>query len=507
MVTDTSAHFDWTNSSVTALAGGRDPLTALSELVGRLIHDATQAGVHGPPTDPFELAEAMGIILRPHHGVRDARLLSDSNTAAVPSVPATEAPLAHFVPSDQQLVIEYNPTRPRGRLRYSVAHEIAHALFADAVEAVRHRTPTGAIEELHDNDSWQLELLCNIAAAEMLMPSEAVAGVLNSDTDIDFLMAERARLNVSTEALMRRLVHGADRPLALAAFSRIDDRNGADLRCDYVLESRKWTSVWSEIGGGTGSMGAGPLRRGALFESRTPVGVPVAVGQTSRGRMELAGVQLAVQAVGVPAYPGNAFPRILALFEPAHGARSAPGALHFVTANIVDAPVAATGKADAVTSPANLVIAHVVSDAARAWGGRGVAAALKRRFPDVAESFHNWTIASPGNLSLGNVHIVEASSELAQPRFVIASMVAQRGYGPSATPRLDYDALAEALTKVAQVAADGGFEVHLPRIGAGQAGGRWDRIQYIIESTLLAQQVPTFVYTMPSPAWSGSSKR
>ena len=36
--------------------------------------------------------------------------------------------------------IEYNPHRPRGRVNFSIAHEIAHTFFEDCAEEVRNRS-------------------------------------------------------------------------------------------------------------------------------------------------------------------------------------------------------------------------------------------------------------------------------------------------------------------------------------------------------------------------------
>jgi hypothetical protein len=88
----------------------------------------------------------------------------------------------------------------------------------------------------------------------------------------------------------------------------------------------------------------------------------------------------------------------------------------------------------------------------------------------------------------------------------VVSMVAQRGYGPSATPRLSYVALSKALEKVSGLAASASAEVHMPRIGAGQAEGRWDLIQATIERTLLDRGVDVVLYTLPSgPPGAGGS--
>lgn len=453
-----------------------------------LLLAAADAGAVASPMNPFELAGLMGIGLRPHFDVADARLVAGSGPgapAAVSDVPAGGgAPLRRFVPSAQPLVIEYNPTRPRGRLRYSVAHELAHALFPDASAEVRRRTHTGAVKELSVDDGWQLELMCNIAAAELLMPTEAVEGLVNSATDIDFLMAQRAKFSVSTEALLRRLVHATDRPMALAAFSRVQDFSRSPLRCEYVLGSRSWAGSWT---------------RGTVVPADSMIAVPTAVGQTARGVVAdpSTGRDLSVQSVGVPTYPGRRLPRVLALAEPVDAAASPAERIRFVTADIADS-VRRLGSSD----HAAVVVAHVVPDSAHAWGGRGAAGSLAQVVPTAAKAFRQWTIADPENLTLGNVHLVEAQTA-AGHRVIVASMVAQRGHGPSATPRLVYIALAEALDKVAARAAAVSAEVHMPRIGAGQAGGRWDLIQAAIERSMLDRGVSVVVYTLP-PSRAGA---
>lgn len=486
---------EWTNASLQKLVEGRDPMAAMSALASQLLLAAADAGAVGTPTNPFELAELMGIGLRPHFDVADARLVAGraDDTSAGPASAADIAegpPLRRFVPSGQPLIIEYNPTRPRGRLRYSVAHELAHALFPDASEEVRNRTHTGAVEALAEDDSWQLELLCNVAAAELLMPTDAIEGLANSDTNIDFLMTQRAKFNVSTEALLRRLVHATDRPIALAAFSRLRDSRESDMRCEYVLGSRTWR---------------GSLARGAVVGSDTVLAVPMAIGQTAHGIVPLPQPDgdAVVQAVGIPPYPRSRMPRVLALVEPMEAVATSGEGIRFITHDLADA---LRGRDDPESTAAGkVVIAHVVSDAAHAWGRYGVAGTLQRHLPDAARAFHSWSIAAPENLTLGNVHVLDVPAADGS-MVAVASMVAQRGYGPSATPRLSYVALAEALEKVSGQAASAGAEVHMPRIGAGQAGGRWDLIQATIERTLLDRGVNVVLYTLPSgPSGAGGS--
>jgi O-acetyl-ADP-ribose deacetylase (regulator of RNase III) len=453
----------WTNPSVRALAGSGDPMAVVLARTRKLLLAAVDEGLTGPPIDPFDLAKLLGLELRPRADVADARIGPDDGDAA-----KSEGPLSQFIASKERLVIEYNPNRPRGRLRYSLAHEIAHALFPDVGDAIRHRTNGGAVPGFEGADSWQLELLCNVAAAELLMPLQAVEGLLQIDPDIDFLMANRTRLDVSTEALFRRVVSATHRPLALVAAHRITDALSSPLRVEYVLSSTTWTPS---------------VTRGYQLPHDGPLAEPTAVGQTARGVVSVAGEKLRAQAVGIPAYPGRSFPRVLGIVEPAEAPSTSPPGLKFVSSDITELPP---------TGP--VLVAHVVNDAAHAWGQRGVAKALARHYPRAASAFRSWTVASPDNLRLGNVHLVDVGQE--RPVW-IASMVAQRGYGPSLDTRLIYHALATALEQVSDAAKRADASVHIPRIGAGQAGGRWDLIEQEIDRSLVRAGLDVTVHTPP----------
>src|SRR5439155_16903778 len=135
----------WTNPSVKALAGSVDPIKVISDKTRGLVLRAMDDGWQGPPFDPFWLAQYLGLPTVPRDDILDSRVLAN--------------------PSGK-IEIEYNPNQPRNRIRFSVAHEIAHTLFPDYVRITRNRTGK-AIRP----DDWQLELLCNISAAEILMPA------------------------------------------------------------------------------------------------------------------------------------------------------------------------------------------------------------------------------------------------------------------------------------------------------------------------------------------------
>jgi hypothetical protein len=452
----------WTNSSVLIFANGRDPLAAAATAARDLLKAAQDAGMDAPPVDVVELAKLLGLSLQPANTVADAAI-------APSSVNIGPAVLQHLIPTDVPLGIAYNPSQPRGRLRFSIAHEIAHALFPDVAEVARHRTPLGALPQT-DDDAWELELLCNVIAAELLIPDDAVAGLLNIDTDVDFIMETRRRWDVSTEALLRRLVTSSKRDLSMIAASRAGDSPGSPLRIDYA----------------TGSL-AGQLHRGQSLPGIDGSSGPYAVGQTVKAAAEIGGAVWSVQAVGAPPFPGRSLPRALVLLEPAGRGTSDPR-ISYVTGDI-------TTLDDGVES---VLVGHVVSDSARAWSRRGVAAALARKFPQAAAAFRMWSIASPDNLRLGNVHSVELT--INSRSVIIASMVAQQGYGPGTTTRLQYDALRQCLTEISALARRHGADVHLPRIGAGQAGGRWDLIEADISGQLVDNGVAVTIHTLPGRA-------
>jgi hypothetical protein len=90
---------------------------------------------------------------------------------------------------------------------------------------------------------------------------------------------------------------------------------------------------------------------------------------------------------------------------------------------------------------------------------------------------------------LGKVRIVIAGKGLS-----VASIVAQKGYGGSSSPRIRYLALEKGLEHVAAAAAQMGASVHMPRIGTGAGGGDWLVIEELIRQTLCQRGIKVTVY-------------
>ena len=348
----------WTNESVLHFAGDRDPVEAVEDAAQKLVLDAVERDWRGPPFDPFELARILQIPVVAKQELRDAR-----------TIPVAGGKVA----------IEYNPTRPPQRLRFSLAHEIAHTLFPDVADAARYR----ANPQTGPPDAWQLELLCNIAAGEILMPTDSLSGLRAGELEIERLMGVRREYGVSTEALLRRATKLSVLPIAMFAASRTDPQKAASgFRIDYTVPSRAWSA---------------PVRPGQRRPADSVLAECTAVGFTAKRREDwsaaLAGIE--VQAVGAPPFPDQRFPRVLGLLRP-RGVRASPD-IEIVTVH---------GDATEPRGSGPGLIAHLVNDKTPNWGG-AFARALRERYPEAQEAFRAWVREDPDRLNLGEAHIAE----------------------------------------------------------------------------------------------------
>lgn len=430
----------WTNRSVLAFSEGADPVATMESRARELALQAMDEGWSGPPFDPLALAKWRGMMLEARGDIPDARL----------------------VPSEQdRLVLEYNPMRPRGRLRFSIAHEIAHSLFADCAEQVRHRggDPTAS------RDDWQLEVLCNIGAAELLMPSGSFTQLAGERLSIQKVMDVRKTFDVSVEACLIRLIKLARTPCA--AFCASAHQDGT-YKVDYVIPALGWDC---------------PIPVGLQLPSNSLVAEASAIGFTAVGQEEWVPDQpLRVECVGLAPYPGGLVPRVVGLLVAAEDATYTPPEIKEVDGDALR-PRGAGPK----------LVAHVVPDTNAAWGGNGFASQVRHRFPDVWTQFRSETLALHRAPALGEVFIGAIEKDV-----TVAHMVAQRGIGASGSQRLRYAALAQCLSEVRTKAQELGASVHMPRVGTGHGGASWDIVKELIAEELVDKGVATTVYRRPA---------
>lgn len=418
-------------------AGQLDPIEAIEAKARTLALQAMDEGWSGPPFDPVELAKLCGLKVDARGDIPDARL----------------------VPDNGKLRIEYNPTRPRGRLRFSIAHEIAHTLFPDCKDEIRHRST----EQRGQGDSWQLEVLCNIAAAELLMPLGSFSQFTDEALSIDSVMELRKEYDVSVEACLIRLVKLANRPAAAFCASH---HAKAGYKIDYVIPAAGWDS---------------PIRAGELVPKMSAVEDANAIGYTAKRDEEWNGNLIRVECVGLAPYPGTVVPRVVGLILPRTSSKYTPPTLEEVRGNVLEP------RGDGPK-----IIAHVVPNTKALWGGRGVAAAVRKRYPSSYEAFKSITTNAGRLPTLGEVVIADVGDDIN-----IAHMVAQRGFGPSTTPRLSYTALSSCLSQVRLQAQKTNASVHLPQVGTGHGGAKWNVIRELLIEELVGKGIRTIVYTLP----------
>jgi O-acetyl-ADP-ribose deacetylase (regulator of RNase III) len=133
------------------------------------------------------------------------------------------------------------------------------------------------------------------------------------------------------------------------------------------------------------------------------------------------------------------------------------------------------------------IIVHCCNDLG-AWGA-GFVLSLSRRWPEPEAAYQD--SITRGNLELGKVQFVSVDEE--DENIVVANLVGQKGLkGPANPSPVRYSAIESGLLKVAAEAKKRKASVHMPRMGAGLAGGDWAKIAAIIEKTLEGLEVTVY---------------
>jgi O-acetyl-ADP-ribose deacetylase (regulator of RNase III) len=147
-----------------------------------------------------------------------------------------------------------------------------------------------------------------------------------------------------------------------------------------------------------------------------------------------------------------------------------------------------TGDATAPLGNGPRIIVHVCNDLGK-WG-KGFVLAVSRRWKE-PERIYKASFAGEQPPVLGDVQFVPVATDL-----VVANLIGQHGIAGRGTkvPPIRYEAIETGLRTVRDRALQHGASVHMPRIGAGLAGGDWSRIEGIVVSTLVDAGVETTVY-------------
>ncbi len=205
-----------------------------------------------------------------------------------------------------------------------------------------------------------------------------------------------------------------------------------------------------------------------------------AIGYTDSAREKWVDRQShSIECVGIPGFPGSNLPRVAGLIR-FDSRRDDSRPITYVHGNALDP------KGDG-----KRLVCQLVNDRARKWGG-GIARRAAEKFPQAEKEFANWIAALPNKDRLGCVHFSSETDGI-----VLASLIAQEGFGKSEFPRIRYGALEQCLNSTASYSQENGFTVHMPRIGTGAAGGTWEVVEEIIDECMVANGISVTVYDLP----------
>jgi O-acetyl-ADP-ribose deacetylase (regulator of RNase III) len=146
-----------------------------------------------------------------------------------------------------------------------------------------------------------------------------------------------------------------------------------------------------------------------------------------------------------------------------------------------------------VTQPANIgnnIIVHICNDIG-GWG-KGFVMALSAKWETPETNYRQW-YKTGQNFALGDVQFVQVEETI-----WVANLIDQRDIrkDEKGNPPIRYDAVSDGLKKIAVFALLQKASVHMPRIGCGLAGGKWELMEPIIIEQLIEKGIQVTVYDL-----------
>lgn len=122
------------------------------------------------------------------------------------------------------------------------------------------------------------------------------------------------------------------------------------------------------------------------------------------------------------------------------------------------------------------------------WG-RGFVLAVSAKWSEPEARYREWS-RSGKDFVLGQIQLVKVEDDI-----TVANMIGQSDmYARNGVPPIRYGAIEECLVRLDGSIGDT-TTIHMPRMGAGLAGGEWDKIEEIINKILTK---PVYVYDLES---------
>lgn len=147
------------------------------------------------------------------------------------------------------------------------------------------------------------------------------------------------------------------------------------------------------------------------------------------------------------------------------------------------------GDATGPKAEGNKIIVHICNDIG-AWGA-GFVMALSKKWKKPEAEYREWFRKNEG-FELGEVQFVKVEDDV-----IVANLIGQRGtLSKDSRPPIRYGAVESGLAKLADKASELKASIHMPRIGCGLAGGKWEEIEKIINKTLIKRGLSVTVYDL-----------
>lgn len=254
-----------------------DPKQVIRELARNRVAHAKALGWAGPPFCPKEFASIFDIRCREvtHEIGGDGRIL---------------------VQRDGKFRIEYRKQSMPERQRFTIFHEFAHTLFPDFGTLLpRHHAPGAALTR----EEKEFENLCDVAAAEMLMPLDEFTKDLSSQVagDLAAVHVLRRIYKASIDATVHRVIDLEQRCGCMAVF--LTDQKGK-----FEGSGPLWVK-YSTIGSRFGSFiwpGSTPPAKSVVlecFQRGQDILKPARESWLAKGRE----IRCTVQAIRLPELP------------------------------------------------------------------------------------------------------------------------------------------------------------------------------------------------------------
>lgn len=139
------------------------------------------------------------------------------------------------------------------------------------------------------------------------------------------------------------------------------------------------------------------------------------------------------------------------------------------------------------------VICHCCNTIGK-WG-KGFVVALGAHYPESRKAYYSYLKDVGYDNALGKCCLVSVGKNLA-----VANVFGQKRIYPTWDGKipLDYEALENGLTSCRNImeAMKQPFTIHMPRIGCGLAGGKWEIVEGIINKVFGERDIQVYVYDL-----------